>query len=87
MSNQCGTILLPGGSGYLGGILADYFTREGYAVVILSRRQQEDRESVRSLLWDGETLDDWAGAGEGRKITWPYDPPKYEKPIDLWKRG
>jgi hypothetical protein len=25
-------------------------------------------------------------AGEGRKITWPYEPPEVDKPIDLWKR-
>jgi predicted dehydrogenase len=26
----------------------------------------------------------YQSAGEGRKITWPYEPPPYEKPIDLW---
>lgn len=28
----------------------------------------------------------YQSAGEGRKITWPYDPPPCGKPIDLWKR-
>jgi hypothetical protein len=27
----------------------------------------------------------YQSAGEGRKITWPYHPPKVSKPIDLWK--
>lgn len=26
----------------------------------------------------------YQSAGEGRKIAWPYEPPPYEKPIDLW---
>jgi myo-inositol 2-dehydrogenase / D-chiro-inositol 1-dehydrogenase len=26
----------------------------------------------------------YQSAGEGRKITWPYEPPAYDKPIDLW---
>ena len=26
----------------------------------------------------------YQSAGEGRKITWPYEPPPYDKPIDLW---
>ena len=29
----------------------------------------------------------YQSAGEGRKIAWPYEPPAYDKPIDLWKRG
>jgi len=28
----------------------------------------------------------YQSAGEGRRIDWPYDPPKVAKPIDLWKR-
>jgi len=26
----------------------------------------------------------YQSAGEGRRIEWPYNPPKVEKPIDLW---
>jgi predicted dehydrogenase len=29
----------------------------------------------------------YQSAGEGRKIEFPYDPPKVEKPIDLWKQS
>ena len=29
----------------------------------------------------------YQSAGEGRKITWPYEPPPCEKPIDLWLGG
>ncbi len=29
----------------------------------------------------------YQSAGEGRRIDFPYEPPKVEKPIDLWLRG
>ncbi|HEX4486822.1 MAG TPA: Gfo/Idh/MocA family oxidoreductase [Terriglobales bacterium] len=29
----------------------------------------------------------YASAGEGRKISFPFDPPSFEKPIDLWLNG
>ncbi len=40
----------------------------------------EDGREVLKII-----LAAYQSAGEGRKITWPYDPPAYEKPIDLWK--
>lgn len=39
----------------------------------------EDGREVLKII-----LAAYQSAGEGRKITWPYDPPSYEKPIDLW---
>lgn len=29
----------------------------------------------------------YQSAGEGRKITWPYEPPDVQKPIDLWLKA
>ena len=29
----------------------------------------------------------YQSAGEGRKISWPYEPPACDKPIDLWHNG
>lgn len=51
-------ILIPGGSGQVGTILARHFHAQGHEVVILSRQ-------LRSLPWkvapwDGRTLDTWA---------------------------
>lgn len=40
----------------------------------------EDGREVLKIL-----LAAYQSAGEGRKITWPYDPPAVDKPIDLWK--
>jgi myo-inositol 2-dehydrogenase / D-chiro-inositol 1-dehydrogenase len=38
----------------------------------------EDGREVLKIL-----LAVYQSAGEGRKITWPYTPPAYDKPIDL----
>ena len=40
----------------------------------------EDGREVLKII-----LAAYQSAGEGRKIVWPYEPPAYEKPIDLWK--
>lgn len=39
----------------------------------------EDGREVLKII-----LAAYQSAGEGRKITWPYEPKPYEKPIDLW---
>jgi myo-inositol 2-dehydrogenase / D-chiro-inositol 1-dehydrogenase len=39
----------------------------------------EDGRAVLEIM-----LAAYQSAGEGRKIVWPYEPPVYEKPIDLW---
>lgn len=41
----------------------------------------EDGREVLKII-----LAAYQSAGEGRRIEWPYEPPAYEKPIDLWKR-
>ncbi|MCS6774903.1 MAG: Gfo/Idh/MocA family oxidoreductase [Chloroherpetonaceae bacterium] len=41
----------------------------------------EDGREVLKII-----LAAYQSAGEGRKIAWPYEPPAYDKPIDLWKR-
>ena len=40
----------------------------------------EDGREVLKII-----LAAYQSAGEGRKISWPYTPAAYEKPIDLWK--
>ncbi|MEX0789362.1 MAG: NAD-dependent epimerase/dehydratase family protein, partial [Actinomycetota bacterium] len=52
-------LILPGGAGFLGQLLADWFAQRGWDVVILSRRPQPDRSGVRRVHWDGESLGPW----------------------------
>ena len=42
----------------------------------------EDGREVLKIMYAA-----YQSAGEGRKITFPYDPPLVNKPIDLWKSG
>ena len=51
-------IVLPGGSGQVGTILARAFHRDGDEVIVLSRHPQP--RPWRVVLWDGVTLDRWS---------------------------
>src|SRR3954452_5552395 len=53
-------LILPGGHGFLGGLLANWLTQRGWDVVMLTRRPVPDRPGMRYVLWDGESLGEWA---------------------------
>ncbi|MGI9069704.1 MAG: NAD-dependent epimerase/dehydratase family protein, partial [Pyrinomonadaceae bacterium] len=57
-------ILIPGGSGQVGTVLARAFHQRGDEVVVLSRTES-DAFPWRVVKWDGATLDDWASEIEG----------------------
>jgi uncharacterized protein (TIGR01777 family) len=57
-------IVIPGGSGHVGTVLARAFHQRGDEVVVLSRAQS-DAPPWRVVKWDGETLGDWASEIEG----------------------
>jgi uncharacterized protein (TIGR01777 family) len=50
-------IVIPGGSGYVGTVLARAFHQQGDEVVILSRTPAS--KPWRTVAWDGETLGEW----------------------------
>src|SRR5881394_2931959 len=56
-------IIIPGGSGYVGTVLARALHTSGHDVAVLSRRQQNT--PWRTVEWDGETLGKWAEEFEG----------------------
>ena len=61
-------IVMPGGTGQVGTVLARAFRESGDEVVIFSRGpQQEEREGApwRVVAWDAETLGGWAAEFEG----------------------
>ena len=58
-------IILAGGRGFLGSVLADYFAAKGLEVVILTRRPTQRADGIRELCWDGETVGDWARELDG----------------------
>ncbi len=59
-------IVLPGGSGQVGQLLAGHFHEQGDSVTVLSRRPQSAPWQV--LPWDGRTLGDWAHALDGANV-------------------
>jgi uncharacterized protein (TIGR01777 family) len=60
-------VVIPGGSGQVGTILARAFHQRGNDVVVLSRTQT-DAPPWRVVKWDGETLGDWETELEGADV-------------------
>jgi hypothetical protein len=56
-------IVIPGGSGQVGTVLARAFHKRGHEVVVLSRKPAN--AAWRMVEWDGETLGDWVSEFEG----------------------
>jgi NAD dependent epimerase/dehydratase family enzyme len=56
-------IVIPGGSGHVGTILALAFHQDGHDVVVLSRCPQA--QPWRVVRWDGATLAAWSGDLDG----------------------
>lgn len=50
-------VVIAGGSGHLGRLLCDYFTKKHHEVVVLTRQPKVQR--WREVYWDGETLGEW----------------------------
>jgi uncharacterized protein (TIGR01777 family) len=59
-------IVLPGGSGHLGGILARHFTSRGHSVTVLSRTPTAT--PWRVVKWDGENLGNWTDELDGADV-------------------
>ena len=59
-------IVLPGGSGQVGTLLARAFHADGHRVTVLSRTQTE--APWHSAVWDGKTLGPWAETFEGADV-------------------
>jgi len=60
------TIVIPGGSGQVGTVLARKFHGDGHEVVVLSRRPQP--RPWRVVEWDGSTLGNWSREIDGADV-------------------
>ncbi|WP_152189461.1 TIGR01777 family oxidoreductase [Georgenia satyanarayanai] len=58
-------IVIPGGTGQVGGALRRALAQRGDDVVVLSRRPERLEEGVRHVVWDGRTLGAWATEVDG----------------------
>jgi hypothetical protein len=52
-------LILAGGSGFLGGVLSEYFAAKGWEIVVLTRNPERRNNGIRDVGWDGETLAGW----------------------------
>lgn len=59
-------IVLPGGSGQVGTLLARAFSTDGHEVVVLSRRPATAPWKI--VEWDGETIGAWASEIDGADV-------------------
>jgi len=53
------TIILAGGSGFLGQSAADFFKASGYKIIIFTRGQTIEKNNIQYVNWDGKTLGNW----------------------------
>ncbi len=56
---NAGSIVIAGGSGFLGRCLALHLATAGWSVVLLSRNPPKSNGPWRHVTWDGRTLGDW----------------------------
>ncbi|RFM30096.1 TIGR01777 family oxidoreductase [Deminuibacter soli] len=58
-------IVLAGGSGYLGTVLAGYYRSRAKEVIILSRKPRPDDGNISTVVWDARTTGSWLKCLEG----------------------
>src|SRR5271170_3452585 len=59
-------IVIPGGGGHLGGILANWFMKGGHEVVVVSRHARTS--PWRIVTWDAENPGPWAAELDGADV-------------------
>jgi uncharacterized protein (TIGR01777 family) len=84
-------IVIPGGSGQVGTVLARALSGAGHEVVVLSRSTASGEAAARTVSWDGRTLGAWAAELEGadavinlagRSVNCRYTPENRREIID-----
>ena len=58
-------IILAGGSGFLGQVLAEHFLRSGHKITVLTRSPKPARPDIREIKWDADHAEGWARELEG----------------------
>lgn len=52
-------IILAGGNGYMGSVLAKHFSSMTDEIIILARKAKTDIGNIKTLVWDGKTEGSW----------------------------
>ena len=61
-------IILAGGNGYLGGVLAAYYKTLADEVIILARKFKDTDENIQTIVWDGKAEGDWVNSLNGADL-------------------
>jgi len=61
-------VVIAGGTGFVGSILAEHYVQKGYEVVVLSRRHHLDKDGIRFVQWDGKNYGSWNQELEATEI-------------------
>ncbi|MBS1501440.1 MAG: TIGR01777 family oxidoreductase [Bacteroidetes bacterium] len=61
-------IILAGGNGYLGTVLANYYKPLVKEIIILARHPKIADGNIKTLVWDGETEGEWVNELEGADL-------------------
>lgn len=61
-------IVLAGGNGFLGTVLANYYRDKAQQIIILSRTPKPDDHNIKTLVWDGKTGGGWTKDIEGAEL-------------------
>ena len=61
-------LVIPGGSGELGHLLTEAFTRGDHEVVVLTRDPRRDVGRARAVPWDGTSVGPWAEELDGADV-------------------
>ncbi len=62
------TLIIAGGTGFLGNVLTQYFKNKVEKIYILSRSTKTDFENVTHLVWDAKTKGSWSDIFEGADV-------------------
>jgi uncharacterized protein (TIGR01777 family) len=58
-------LILAGGAGFIGRVLARHFSAAGWEIIVLTRRPRAAESGTRFVGWDGESVGAWAAELEG----------------------
>ncbi|HEX3386941.1 MAG TPA: TIGR01777 family oxidoreductase [Mucilaginibacter sp.] len=61
-------IILAGGNGFLGTVLANHYKTLAEEIIILARRPKAAEGNIRTLVWNGKTEGDWVKEMEGADL-------------------
>lgn len=62
------TLIIAGGSGYLGKVLVNYFKDTVEHIYVLTRSQTTNHENISYLTWDATSIGEWATVFEGADV-------------------